>query len=225
MARIDETCGIAGDSCGNGDCPFTEKVIPYLMNIKARGGGLTGRSNISGVAEYDVVMSTYGLLGLMLSNTLKTNKTRWLRNVGLWRRLQAVESISFDGHSRSEESFEQYSVLRGCIADCIMAECAAHPINVATTMEGDESVARLCDLAGAQIIKDLFYVFTGTRTPGDVVDPRQKTYEEFSPSVEDGEELNWAPYCELRGSSVDECSDASSHRCGVVPIIGVLEDD
>lgn len=200
---------MAGDSGGNGDCPFSEKVIPYLVNIKVRGGGLTGGSNISGVAVYDVAMSTYGVLGLMLHNILVTNDRRWLSNVDLRRCLQAVESIPLDGHSQPEAWFEQCSVLRGCIADCIVD--SVNRVVEVEGEQGDDCVAQLCDLTEVQIIKDLFYVLIGTRTPGDGVDWAQKTYREFSPSVKDGEELDWAPYCAMRGSSVDGCEGANDH--------------
>lgn len=224
MPSIDENGEMAGDGRVNGDCPFAEKVIPYLMNIKVRGGGLTRRSNISGIGPYDVAMSTYSLLGMTLFDTLTTSGSRWLRSGELCRHLQAVESNDCDPCLQSQEWLEQYRVLDGWIVESVKAA------NREGTGEDERSsgsiaqAAEACDLSKSQTVKGLFYVLTGTLTPGDGVEPTQKTYQGLDPPVKDEEELDWVPYCVARRDLVNECPNASDHQCGVVPVIAVAED-
>ena len=199
-----------------GDCRLARQILPYLVRIY--GSRRAGRSlgdnglRLTGSDDYDMYMWSQACLIVMMTVSVRTGDTRWLEDEGLSVRL--VELLTGGvGTSMKERCEGMLAALGGFQWVTERAVNADNRVDIC---------AKAVDLSENQILRDIFYVVTGSRTEGDHVLERDKVSVvekdlEKDLTLRPEEEVLWIPECPMV-SSPSCMGGLCSHLTGLLPI-------
>ncbi len=151
-----------------GDCLLARKILPYLVYLVEEEPSL----EVSEVDEYDRFMAMHVMLVFTMVWSVKSHDVRWLADRELTAMLKEFESEA----GGKQEQCEQ--VMRRMNAFLFMDEwmnprgvweCAADllgPVEGGSQCSTRE-VGEIVDGSNVGILKDVFYVTTGTTTTGE----------------------------------------------------------